>query len=79
MEHLSEIGQFARLVESLGIVGILTILSVVFIYLHIKELRLTQQTLNDIDKRISDLIDSQKDLNQKLFALLMERRERFKD
>lgn len=79
MDNLSEIGRFAQIVESLGIVGVLTILSVVFIYLHIKELRITQQTLNDIDKRISDLIDSQKDLNQKLFALLIERRERFKD
>lgn len=79
MENLTEIGQFAQLVESLGIVGILTILSVVFIYLHIKELRVTQQTLNDINKRISDLIESQKDLNQKLFALLIDKRDRFKD
>ena len=63
MNDLAAASTIAQTIETLGIIGILALISIIFIYLHIKEVRLMQDTLKDINIRIKDLIESQKELN----------------
>ena len=79
MNELATASTIAQTVETLGIIGILALISIIFIYLHIKEVRMMQDTLRDINTRIKDLIESQKELNQRLFTVLIDKDFRHKD
>ena len=79
MNELAAASTIAQTIETLGIIGILALISIIFIYLHIKEVRMMQDTLRDINTRIKDLIESQKELNQRLFAILIDKDFRHKD
>ena len=79
MNELAAASTIAQTIETLGIIGILALISIIFIYLHIKEVRMMQDTLKDINTRIKDLIESQKELNQRLFTILIDKDFRHKD
>lgn len=73
MNEIAAAVNIIKIIETLGIVGILGSISAVFIYLHIKEVRLMQEMLKDINMRIKDLIESQKELNKRLFTILLDK------
>lgn len=79
MSEISVAVNVAKMIETLGIIGILALISIVFIYLHIKEVRLMQEMLKDINIRIKDLIESQKELNRRLFTILLDKDFRNKE
>ena len=73
MNEIIAAGNIAKIIETLGIIGILALVSIIFIYLHIKEVRLMQEMLKDINIRIKDLIENQKELNKRLFTILLDK------
>lgn len=79
MDEITTLGNIAQTIESLGVIGVLALISSIFIYLHIKEVRLMQDMLKDINIRIKDLIESQKELNKRLFTILLDRNFRNKE
>lgn len=79
MNEITTLGNIAQTIESLGVIGVLALISSIFIYLHIKEVRLMQDMLKDINIRIKDLIESQKELNKRLFTILLDRDFRNKE
>lgn len=79
MNEIAAAGNIAKMIETLGIIGILALISIIFIYLHIKEVRLMQEMLKDLNIKIKDLIESQKELNKRLFTLLLDRDFRNKE
>lgn len=79
MDEIAVAGNIAKMIETLGIIGILALISIIFIYLHIKEVRLMQEMLKDLNVKIKDLIESQKELNKRLFTLLLDRDFRNKE
>lgn len=73
---LNEISSFALAVEKLGIVGILAIISVAFIYLYIKQSKENAKQLENISKTINELLAKFEKSQERFFELLMDRERR---
>lgn len=78
MTELSGLSEFALNVEKLGIVGILAIIAVSFIYLYIKQSKENTQKLADIHDRLSDLIVKFEKSQERFFEILINREARYR-
>lgn len=76
MQEISSLSQFALDIEKLGIVGILTIIAVAFIYLYIKQSKDNADKLSAIHDRLSDLIIKFEKSQERFFQILLERESR---
>ena len=75
MNDINTISQVALNIEKLGIVGILAVLAIVFIYLYIKQSKENQHILSDIAKIVTETLENQRDLSKQL----LEKQEKLVD
>lgn len=73
---LNSLSSFALTIEKLGIVGILAVISVAFIYLYIKQAKENTNTLNEIYKNLNDLLLKFEKSQERFFELLMDREKK---
>lgn len=85
MQEISSLSQFALDIEKLGIVGILAVLAIVFIYLYIKQARENAEILRDILQGVRETLENQKDFQKKLnekqsqlIDMILQRESRFR-
>lgn len=76
MEQLASLSTFALTIEKLGIVGILAIISVAFIYLYVKQSKENAKMLESISKDIRELLLKFEKSQERFFDLLMKREDR---
>lgn len=83
---ISTISQVALNIEKLGIVGILALLAIIFIYLYVKQARDNAEILRDIAKDVKETLANQHDLAKQLqdkqaqlLDLLIKRENRFRE
>ena len=85
MNDISQISQVALNIEKLGIVGILAVLAITFIYLYIKQARENAEILRDILSGVKETLENQKDFQKKLnekqsqlIDMILKRESRFR-
>lgn len=76
MTDLASLSTFALTIEKLGIVGILAIISVAFIYLYVKQSKENAKMLESISKDIRELLLKFEKSQERFFDLLMKREDR---
>ena len=83
--EVATISQVALNIEKLGIVGILALLAIVFIYLYVKQARDNAEILRDIAKNVQETLENQRDLAKKLqekqsqlLDIIIKRESRFR-
>lgn len=86
MQDINTLSQVALNIEKMGIVGILAILAIVFIYLYIKQAKDNQHLLSDIAKNVTETLENQRDLSkqllekqEKLIDLMINREKCFRE
>lgn len=86
MNDISQISQVALNIEKLGIVGILAVLAITFIYLYIKQARENAEILRDILSGVKETLENQKDFQKKLnekqsqlIDMILKRESRFRN
>lgn len=84
--EISTLSQAALNIEKLGIVGILGLLAIIFIYLYVKQARDNAEILRDIAKDVKATLENQHELAKQLQAkqsqlldLLIKRETRFRE
>lgn len=75
MQDINTLSQVALNIEKMGIVGILAVLAIVFIYLYTKQSKDNQHLLNEIAKNVTETLENQRDLSKKL----LEKQEKLID
>lgn len=78
MEDLKIITMIANDIEKLGIVGILAMLLLFFIWLYVKQLRENAKELRDISEKIKILLETYEKQTNRFFELIMERENKFR-
>lgn len=73
---ITQLSSFALTVEKLGIVGILAIISVAFIYLYVKQSKENAKMLESISRDIRELLAKFEKSQERFFELLMDRENR---
>lgn len=73
---ITQLSSFALTVEKLGIVGILTIISIAFIYLYVKQSKENAKMLESISRDIRELLAKFEKSQERFFELLMDRENR---
>lgn len=83
--EVATISQVALNIEKLGIVGILALLAIVFIYLYVRQSRDNAEILRDIAKNVQETLENQRDLAKKLqekqsqlLDIIIKRESRFR-
>lgn len=83
--EISTLSQVALNIEKLGIVGILGLLAVIFIYLYVKQARENSEILRAIAKDVKETLENQHHLAKQLqekqsqfLDLLIKREHRFR-
>lgn len=76
MTDLASLSTFALTIEKLGIVGILAIISVAFIYLYVKQSKENAKMLESISRDIRELLIKFEKSQERFFDLLMDREQR---
>lgn len=86
MNDITQISQVALNIEKLGIVGILAVLSIVFIYLYIKQAKENAELLKDILQGVKETLENQKEFQKKLnekqsqlIDMIIKRENRFRE
>lgn len=86
MNDIAQISQVALNIEKLGIVGILAVLSIVFIYLYIKQAKENAELLKDILQGVKETLENQKEFQKKLnekqsqlIDMIIKRENRFRE
>ena len=67
MSEINHISEVALNIEKLGVVGILALLAITFIYLYIKQSKDNAAVLKDILNGVKETLENQKDF-QKWFS-----------
>ena len=70
--NLSQISSFALAVEKLGVVGLLAVIAVCFVYLYIKQITHTSRELKEISDGIKSLIEKQESQQKIFFDLVLK-------
>lgn len=85
MNEINNLSQIALNIEKLGIVGILAVLAIVFIWLYIKQARENAEILRDILSGVRETLENQKDFQKKLnekqsqlIDMILQRETRFR-
>lgn len=76
MNDLATLSTFALTVEKLGIVGILAIISIAFIWLYVKQSKENAKMLESISRDIRELLTKFEKSQERFFELLMDRENR---
>lgn len=85
MQEISHLSTVALNIEKLGIVGILALLAVVFIWLYVKQARENAELLRDIANNVKETLENQRDLGKRLqekqsqlLDIIIKRESRFR-
>lgn len=73
---ITELSAFALTIEKLGIVGILALISIAFIYLYVKQSKENAKMLESISRDIRELLLKFEKSQERFFELLMDRENR---
>ena len=86
MSEINHISEVALNIEKLGVVGILALLAITFIYLYIKQSKDNAAVLKDILNGVKETLENQKDFQKKLndkqeqlIDLIIKRESRFRE
>lgn len=74
--NIAELSSFALTIEKLGIVGILALISIAFIYLYVKQSKENAKMLESISRDIRELLLKFEKSQERFFELLMDRENR---
>lgn len=77
-ESINTLAQTALNIERIGIVGILCVISGIFIYLYLKQVKENTQELKNISEKITQTLEYLKDYNARLLDKIIERESRFR-
>ena len=76
--EVSAFVEAAKAIESMGVIGILAFVCIFLGWLYFKEGRKNQEILTSISNKIEQLLDNQKENQQRFFDILLERESRFR-
>lgn len=79
MEDLKVITLLASDIEKLGIVGILSLLLLFFIWLYIKQIKENAKELREISEKIKILLETYEKQTNRFFDLIIERESNFRE
>lgn len=77
-ESINTLAQTALNIERIGIVGILCVISGIFIYLYLKQVKENTQELKNISEKITQTLEYLKDYNARLLDKIIERESRYR-
>lgn len=86
MSEINHISEVALNIEKLGVMGLLALLAITFIYLYIKQSKDNAAVLKDILDGVKETLENQKDFQKKLndkqeqlIDLIIKRESRFRE
>lgn len=77
-ESINTLAQTALNIERIGIVGILCVISGIFIYLYLKQVKENTQELKGISEKLSQTLDFMQEYHKQLLDKLIQRESRFR-